>query len=125
MFAPGTEVGSIAYDWEGSNAPDDVFYEVTDDPLRFSVQREGVSRTGERTIDTCLDQIVFGSPIASFDLWQKSKLNETSRRTNNQCGIDVIVASAQARTTHRNSKTNVDRWRSRATTHVFSETTLP
>ena len=31
----------------------------------------------------------------------KSKLNETSRRTNNQCGIDVIVASAQSRTTRR------------------------
>ena len=68
VFAPGTEVGSIAYDCEGSNAPDDVFYEVTDDPLRFSVQREGVSRTGERANDTCLDQSVFGSPITSFDI---------------------------------------------------------
>ena len=79
-----------------------MFYmKVTNDPLRFSVQREGVSRTGERTIDTFLDQIVFGLPVTSFDLWQKSKLNETSRRTNNQCGIDVIVASAQSRTTRR------------------------
>ena len=48
-----------------------------------------------------MDQIVFGLPVTSFDLWQKSKLNETSRRTNNQCGIDVIVASAQSRTTWR------------------------
>ena len=69
VFAPGTNVG-IAYDWLGSEEPDGVLYEVTNDPLRFSVQREGVSRTGERTIDTFLDQIVFGLPVTSFDLWQ-------------------------------------------------------
>ena len=67
VFAPGTNVG-IAYDWAGSDEPDGVLYEVTNDPLRFSVQREGVSRTGERTIDTFLDQIVFGLPVTSFDL---------------------------------------------------------
>ena len=61
VFAPGIVLDSLAYDWAQSDEPGDILYEVTDDPLRFSVQREGVSRTGERTIDT-----FFGSNRVRF-----------------------------------------------------------
>ena len=68
-----------------------------DGPLTFSVQRQGISPAGERTIDTFLDQVVFGEPVTGFDLWQTMNLHEVSRRRNQECGIDVIVASATVR----------------------------
>ena len=43
VFAPGTTVDAAAYAWEYDD--DAILSEVTDDPLRFSIQREGVSRT--------------------------------------------------------------------------------
>ena len=49
VFAPGADVNVAAYGWEYED--DAIFFEVTDEPLRFSVRREGVSMTGERTID--------------------------------------------------------------------------
>ena len=52
-----------------------------------------------RTIDTFLDQIVFGVPVTGFDLWQVGQLHETSRRRNNECGLDVIVVVATRRAT--------------------------
>ena len=70
---------------------------VDTQPLTFSAQYIGVTRSGERTIDTFLDQIVFGIPLIGFGLWQKSHLHEASRRRNNECGINVIVASASTR----------------------------
>ena len=50
VFVPGTTVDVAAYDWEYEDGA--IVFEVTDDPLGFSIQREGVPRTGERTIDT-------------------------------------------------------------------------
>ena len=94
--------GKILKGWRGSEEDDpQVHCEVDDKPLTYSVQYSGVTRSGERTIDTFLDQVVFGIPITGFDLWQKAHLHESSRRTNLQCGIDVIVASANTRTAHK------------------------
>ena len=38
-------------------------------------------------------------PVTGFDLWQKARLHETSRRRSNECGIDVVVAAATTRET--------------------------
>ena len=46
-----------------------------------------------KTVDTVLDRIVFGEPVTPFDLYQRNKLNETSRRRNGECGLDVIVCN--------------------------------
>ena len=73
-------------------------------PFTYSAQYTGRSGTGERTIDTFLDQVVRGAPIAAFDLWQKERIHESSRRRNDTCGIDVIVASSTVRTAHNNDK---------------------
>ena len=64
--------------------------------LNYSAQYSGVSG-GQRTVDTFIDQVVFGMPVTAFDLWQKTHLLETSRRRNGECGIDIIVVSATSR----------------------------
>ena len=96
LFPPGKVIPDA---WEYD---DDRVQVVVDGDreITFSAQYTGVTRTGERTIDTFLDQTVFGAPITSFDLWQKDKLHESSRRRNNKCGIDVIVASSSIRTAY-------------------------
>ena len=53
---------------------DDVSVVVDGLPMTFSAQYTGVTRSGERTIDTFLDQIVFGIPLTGFDLWQNAIL---------------------------------------------------
>ena len=63
---------------------------------RFDLQHAYV-RDGQRTVDTLLDRVVFGTPLFAEDMWNMHKLHETSRRRNNECGIDVIVASAYQR----------------------------
>ena len=60
---------------------------------RFDMQHAYV-RDGRRTVDTILDRVVFGTPLFPEDMWNLAKLHESSRRRNNECGIDVIVASA-------------------------------
>ena len=89
--------------WEYEDSAPDIQIVVDRDrlPLTYSAQYTGITRTGRRTIDTFLDQVVFGIPITGFDLWQKAHLHESSRRTNLQCGIDVIVASATSHTAHK------------------------
>ena len=53
--------------------------------------------SGELSVDTLLDRVVFGLPVTSHDLWMKCHLHETSRRRNGECGIDVVVASSSWR----------------------------
>ena len=86
--------------WEYEDVDHNVTTVVDNRPITFSAEFTGVTRTGQRTVDTFLDQTVFGAPITSFDLWQKTHLHESSRRANNQCGIDVIAASPHVRTGH-------------------------
>ena len=103
LITPGKRLDG----WRGSLEDDPrVHCEVADLPLTHSVQYSGVTDSGERTIDTFLDQVVFGVPVTSFDLWQKAHLHEASRRTNMQCGVDVIVASASVRTAHKGVNNN-------------------
>jgi hypothetical protein len=52
-------------------------------------------RDGGLTVDTMLDRVVFGEPILAEDTWQLGQLHEVSRRRSGECGVDVIVASAQ------------------------------
>ena len=47
--------------------------------------------------DTLLDRVVFGEPVMAEDMWQLHRLHEVSRRRHGECGLDVIVASAQQR----------------------------
>ena len=49
------------------------------------------------THDTLLDRIVFGAPVFAEDMWMLHQLHEVSRRRSGECGVDVIVASAQRR----------------------------
>ena len=72
-------------------------YEVHIDRDRqptISVQTTYV-RDGGLTVDTMLDRVVFGEPILAEDTWQLGQLHEVSRRRSGECGVDVIVASAQ------------------------------
>ena len=62
----------IPADWEYEDGDPDVHIVVDTPPLTFSAQYAGVTRSGERTIDTFLDQILFGGPITGFDLGKKS-----------------------------------------------------
>ena len=41
--------------------------EVDNKELKYSALRTG-SRDGERTVDVILDRVVFGAPVASYDL---------------------------------------------------------
>ena len=50
---------------------------------------------GGNTVDTVLDRVVFGELVTPFDLYQRNRLNETSRRRNGECGLDVIVGGKQ------------------------------
>jgi len=63
---------------------------------RFDMQHAYV-RDGKRTVDTILDRVVFGTPLFAEDMWNMAKLHESSRRRNNECGLDVIIASAYRR----------------------------
>ena len=96
-FPPGRV---IPKGWEYEEKDPDVQLVVSNRGLSYSAQTQGVSNTtSKRTIDTFLDQVVFGTPVTGFDLWQVGQLHETSRRRNNECGIDVIVAAATRRGT--------------------------
>ena len=66
-------------------------------PFTYDVQRTSVAGSGKLSVDTLLDQVVFGPPVTSHDLWMKCHLHETSRRRNGECGIDVVVASSSWR----------------------------
>ena len=82
---------------EASALPPDVeVYIDRDRQPTFSMQTTEI-RDGhmEATIDTLLDRIVFGTAIFPEDMWQLHNLHEVSRRRSGECGIDVIVASAQ------------------------------
>ena len=88
---------------QSSEEADDANVDTIVDPSRaftYDAQRTGVTSSGARSVDTVLDQVVFGCPVASHDLWMKSHLHEGSRRRNGQCGIDVIVASSSWRHQH-------------------------
>ena len=54
--------------WEYDEEDPNVHIVVDTHPLTFSAQYPGVTRSGERTIDTFLDQIVCGTPLTGFDL---------------------------------------------------------
>ena len=95
VFQPGLQIPDSWVDPSGLGP--NVTAEVDTPPVTFSIQSSGLSDNGSRTIDTFLDQVVFGMPITGFDLWQKAQLHETSRRRNMECGLDVIVASATNR----------------------------
>ena len=71
-----------------------------DRPFTYDVQRTGVTGSGALSVDTMLDQVVFGNPVTSHDIWMKCHLHEGSRRRNGECGIDVIVASSSWRQKH-------------------------
>lgn len=71
-----------------------------DRPWTYDVQQTGVTGSGALSVDTMLDQVVFGAPVTSHDLWMKCHLHENSRRRNGECGLDVIVASASWRHQH-------------------------
>ena len=62
----------------------------------FDIQEAHV-RDGRVTADTLLDRVVFGAPVMAEDMWQLHHLHEVSRRRSGECGLDVIVASAQKR----------------------------
>ena len=66
-------------------------------PFTYDVQHTSVTGTGALSVDTLLDQVVFGLPVTSHDLWMKCHLHETSRRRNGECGINVVVASSSWR----------------------------
>ncbi len=73
----------------------DLFYDSSRQPT-FSMQTTGI-RDGALTADTILDRIVFGAPVFPEDMWQLCHLHEVSRRRSGECGVDVIMASAQQR----------------------------
>ena len=50
------------------------------------------------THDTLLDRIVFGEVVFAEDMWHLHRIHEVSRRRSGECGVDVIVASAQRKT---------------------------
>ena len=50
VFRLGTLVSVGAYGWEFDGDLGGIMFEVTEDHLRFRIQRQGVSQTGERTI---------------------------------------------------------------------------
>ncbi len=54
-------------------------------------------RDGQMMADTLLGRVVFGEPVMAEDMWHLHRLDEISRRRNGECGLDVIVASAQKR----------------------------
>ena len=86
MFPPGMV---LPQDWEYKDRDPGV--DVIVDPtktLTYSLHKTG---RGGRTVDTVLDRVVFGEPITPFDLYQRNRLHETSRRRNGECGLDVIV----------------------------------
>ena len=70
---------------------------------RFDMQQAYV-RDGKRTVDTILDRVVFGEPVFAEDLWNLHRLHESSRRRSNECGLDVIVASAMWRRGHTHTR---------------------
>ena len=69
----------------------------------FDRQRANV-RDGKRTVDTILDRVVFGEPIFAEDMWMLHRIHEVSRRRNNECGLDVIVASSMQRQGHAHAR---------------------
>ena len=80
---------TAAYEYEDSvNVVED-----TSRPITFDMQRTGITRSGAMSVDTLLDQVVFGAPVTSHDIWMKCHLHESSRRRNGECGIDVVVAA--------------------------------
>ena len=97
LFPPGKVIPEL---WEYKDDDPNVVVVVDDQPITYIAQYTGISKTSERTIDTFLDQIGFGAPITNFDIWQKTHLHDSSRRSNNRCGIDMIVASSSVRTAH-------------------------
>ena len=56
--------------WDYEDSDPDVELIVDNKPLSYSAQHTGVTKTGQLTVDTFLDQIVFGMPVTGFDLWQ-------------------------------------------------------
>ena len=79
--------------WDYNDIEDGAHTEVDNKELKYSVMRTGL-RDGERTVDALLDRVVFGAPVTSYDLWRKMHLHATSRRHNEHCGIDVIMAGS-------------------------------
>ena len=71
----------------------EIYYDRTRQPT-YSMQTTGI-RDGAMTADTILDRVVFGAPVFPEDMWQLCHLHEVSRRRSGECGLDVIVASAQ------------------------------
>ena len=76
--------------------PDVELHVDTARPPTFDIQHAHL-RDGRLTADTLLDRVVFGSPIMAEDMWGLCRLHEISRRRSGECGLDVIVASAQRR----------------------------
>ncbi len=66
--------------------------------------QEAYVRDGRRTVDTILDRVVFGEPVLAEDMRNLHRLHESSRRRNNECGLDVIVASATQRQGHTHGR---------------------
>ena len=58
--------------WEYDQQDPNVVTIVDTPPIGVSIQRTGVAPSGERTVDTLLDQVVFGAPITGFDIWQNA-----------------------------------------------------
>jgi len=81
-----------------------MFYEdrgpvVWDDSRHFTydVETADFQDGAAPTLDVLLDRVVFGAPVTAEDMWMKHRLNEHSRRSNGQCGLDVMVAGATLR----------------------------
>ena len=63
------------------------------------MQKTEVNDAGIQSVDTLLDQVVFGVPLTSYDSWQRAHLHEQRRQRARECGIDVIGAFGPVRTT--------------------------
>ena len=69
----------LPQEWEYTDKDPGVDIVVDERALSYSLHRTG---RGGKTMDTVLDRVVFGAPITPFDLYQRNKLHETSRRRN-------------------------------------------
>ena len=95
--------GGVPPEWMDSVTADNdavVLVVDPDRPWTYDTQQTGVTGSGALSVDTLLDQVVFGAPVTPHDLWMKCHLHEGSRRRNGQCGLDVIVASSSWRHQH-------------------------
>ena len=93
----------LPQEWEHKDKDPGVGIVVDSRALSYSLRKTG---RGGRAVDTVLDRVVFGEPVTPFDLYQRNKLFETSRRRNGECGLDVIVCG-QAMTAYQAAETLV------------------